>query len=116
MRDQRREERTAVNWIALIRLTDGTEIPCSVKDVSKAGMKVCVPQEQVLPHLLTLKIVGRDLVFLVEQAWRHQHHLGVSIRTVAKLPPKQAAESGSPSMQTPIEKHTKLGSRRRNFQ
>jgi hypothetical protein len=30
----RREERRETNWIALIRLPDGTEIPTTVKDIS----------------------------------------------------------------------------------
>ncbi|MDB5645774.1 MAG: hypothetical protein JWQ05_1443, partial [Methylobacterium sp.] len=40
----RREERSPTNWIATIRLRDGTEIPCTVKDVSKSGAKIGIPK------------------------------------------------------------------------
>lgn len=110
---QRREDRTEVSWIAVIRLPDGGEIPCSVKDVSTAGMKVCVPEEQPLPDAFMLKILGRELVFRVRKAWRRQHHVGVLIDGIAKLPPTQDVADGDPGPGSAGERHSRLGARPR---
>ncbi|MBB2961628.1 PilZ domain-containing protein [Methylobacterium sp. R2-1] len=81
----RREERTSTNWIALIRLFDGTEIPCNVKDISKSGAKLGVPETYVLPSAFMLRIVGRDFVLRVNLAWRRGNYAGVRIERIAKL-------------------------------
>lgn len=110
---QQREARTTVDWIAVIRLADGTEVPCSVKDVSSAGMKVSVSAGQALPDTFTLKIVGRNLVFRVKQTWRRQHQVGVLIEKIAKLPdPPDAANPRDPR-HADVNSHQRLGSRER---
>ncbi len=108
---QRREERTEVDWIAVMRLADGTEVPCAVKDISPAGMKVAIRADQALPETFALKIVGRDLVFRVRLAWRRHHHVGVLIEKIAKLPgPQDAAPVPAPA---PASEHARIGSRER---
>jgi hypothetical protein len=89
----RREDRNPTNWIAKIRLPDGTEIPCNVKDVSKSGAKVGIPSYHVLPETFMLRIIGRDFVCLVRLAWRRGDYAGVRIERVGKVaPPKPAHE------------------------
>lgn len=83
---QRRETRNPTNWIAVIRLLDGAEIPCTVKDVSVSGAKLGVPESVVLPHTFMLKVVGRDFVCLVKLAWRRGNFAGVRIERVGRLP------------------------------
>lgn len=83
---QRREERSPTNWIATIRFRDGTEIPCSVKDVSKSGARICVGANQALPPVFMLRIIGRDFLCLVRIAWRRGDYVGVRIERVGKLP------------------------------
>ncbi|WP_264049011.1 PilZ domain-containing protein [Methylobacterium flocculans] len=82
----RREERSPTNWIATIRLRDGTEIPCTVKDVSKSGAKIGVAASQVLPPVFMLRIIGRDFLCLVRLAWRRGDYVGVRIERVGKVP------------------------------
>lgn len=84
---ERREARKATNWIAMIRLFDGSEIPCNVKDISKSGAKLGVPSSWELPPAFMLKIVGRDFVMRVTLAWRRGNYAGVRIDRIAKLPP-----------------------------
>lgn len=108
-----REARTEVDWIAVLRLADGTEIPCSVKDVSSTGMKVSVSAGQALPDTFSLKIVGRNLVFRVKQAWRRQHQVGVLIEKIAKLPNPPAAASAPEMRRVDVSEHQRLGSRER---
>ncbi|WP_246732880.1 PilZ domain-containing protein [Methylobacterium sp. BTF04] len=81
----RREERNPTNWIATIRLRDGTEIACTVKDVSKSGARVGVPASQELPPVFTLRIVGRDFLCLVSLAWRRGDYAGVRIERIGKI-------------------------------
>lgn len=81
----RREERLPTNWIAMIRLFDGTEIPCTVKDISKSGAKLGVPGSAALPPGFMLKVVGRDFVLRVTLAWRRGNYAGVRIDRIAKL-------------------------------
>ncbi|MGU3362601.1 PilZ domain-containing protein [Methylobacterium sp. M6A4_1b] len=87
---ERREERNPTNWIATIRFRDGTEIPCSVKDVSKSGARICVGANQSLPPVFMLRIIGRDFLCLVRIAWRRGDFVGVRIERVGKVPPPAA--------------------------
>lgn len=99
----RREERSPTNWIATIRLRDGTEIPCTVKDVSKSGAKIGVSSHQALPPVFMLRIIGRDFLCLVRLAWRRGDYAGVRIERVGKVPnPAQAAEAVSTPGGRPI--------------
>lgn len=91
----RREERSPTNWIATIRLRDNTEIPCTVKDVSKSGAKIGVPSSQVLPDVFMLRIIGRDFLCLVRLAWRRGDYVGVRIERVGKVPKAPGTEDGS---------------------
>jgi hypothetical protein len=84
---KRREERNPTNWIATIRLRDGTEIPCNVKDVSKSGAKIGVPAREALPETFLLRIIGRDFLCQVRLAWRRGDYVGVRIERVGKVPP-----------------------------
>lgn len=105
----RREERTATNWIALIRLFDGTEIPCNVKDISKSGAKLGVPESYTLPAAFMLRILGRDFVLRVTLAWRRGNYAGVRIERIAKLPVPEEKKA-APVEQTP--NYSSIGSRR----
>ncbi|GAB6844084.1 hypothetical protein HNR00_001683 [Methylorubrum rhodinum] len=107
----RREARMATNWIAMIRLFDGTEIPCNVKDISKSGAKLGVPSSWELPATFMLKIVGRDFVMRVTLAWRRGNYAGVHIDRIAKLPP--AAEAPSEPSATATAEYNSIGSRAR---
>ena len=109
----RREERTSTNWIALIRLFDGTEIPCNVKDISKSGAKLGVPAAYELPSAFMIRIIGRDFVLRVNLAWRRGNYAGVRIERIAKLPVADekkavAVEPGS----KPNPNYSSIGSRR----
>ena len=79
------DERKDTNWIAMIRLMDGTEIPCNVRDISKSGAKLGVPQSYILPKRFMFKVIGRDFVCLVSLAWRKGDYAGVHIERVGKV-------------------------------
>lgn len=105
----RREDRSATNWIALIRLFDGTEIPCTVKDISKSGAKLGVPAAYELPASFMLRIVGRDFVLRVILAWRAGNYAGVRIERIAKLPVSEEKKA-EPGTQAP--NYRSIGTRR----
>ncbi len=106
----RREERTTTNWIAMIRLFDGTEIPCNVKDISKSGAKLGVPASYELPATFMIKILGRDFVLRVNLAWRRGNYAGVRIERIAKLPVPE--EKKAPASPEPTPDYRSIGSRR----
>ncbi len=106
----RREARMATNWIAMIRLFDGTEIPCNVKDISKSGAKLGVPSSWELPPAFMLKVVGRDFVMRVTLAWRRGNYAGVHIDRIAKLPPPVEAAA---SVATATSEYSSIGRRSR---
>lgn len=96
----RREERRETNWIALIRLPDGTEIPTTVKDISPSGAQLAVPSSYTLPERFMFKVIGRDFVCAVQMAWRRGDYAGVRIERVGKLASAQArrpVESAEPA-------------------
>lgn len=106
----RREERTATNWIALIRLFDGTEIPCNIKDISKSGAKLGVPEAYILPASFMLRILGRNFVLRVNLAWRRGNYAGVRIERIAKL---TVAEEKKPAATDQLPpNYSSIGSRR----
>lgn len=105
----RREERTVTNWIAMIRLFDGTEIPCNIKDISKSGAKLGVPEAYTLPASFMLRILGRDFVLKVNLAWRRGNYAGVRIERIAKLP---VAEEKKPVTVEQTPNYSSIGSRR----
>jgi hypothetical protein len=88
-----RAPRNETNWIGLIRTSEGTEIPCTVKDVSKTGAKIGVPASYELPERFMLKVVGKDFVCRVKLAWRRGHFAGLIIEQVGKVAPKSASVS-----------------------
>ncbi|KQQ27209.1 hypothetical protein ASF53_20165 [Methylobacterium sp. Leaf123] len=111
----RREERTSTNWIALIRLFDGTEIPCNIKDISKSGAKLGVPAAYELPAAFMIRIIGRDFVLRVNLAWRRGNYAGVRIERIAKLPvveEKKAPAAESAAKPVPNPNYSSIGSRR----
>lgn len=92
----RREDRNSTNWIANIRLPDGREIPCTVKDVSKSGAKLGIPSYHALPPSFLLRIIGRDFVCMVKLAWRRGDYVGVRIERVGKVAPARAEKAAQP--------------------
>lgn len=110
----RASERTDVDWISIIRLGGGTEIPCSIKDVSSSGMKVALSAEVDLPERFNIKVVGRDLVFNVRQAWRRGHFIGLTIQKIGKIPPPKQANNPEATSNTPTSDYNRIGARR-NF-
>lgn len=109
---ERREPRSETNWIATIRLLDGTEIPCNVKDISKSGARLGVPKSYALPDTFMLKVVGRNFVCLMKVAWRRGNYAGVRIERVGKLPgPPAVAAEPLPAKPT-VSTYQAIGSRR----
>ncbi|WP_292513227.1 PilZ domain-containing protein [Methylobacterium sp.] len=108
---ERREPRSETNWIALIRLLDGTEISCNVKDISKSGARLGVPSRYELPETFMLKVVGRNFVCLVKLAWRRGNYVGVRIERVGKLPDPVRVEEPAVANSTAPE-YKAIGSRR----
>ena len=85
----RREKRVGTNLVGTIRLPDGTELPCVIRDISQSGAKLGVPGSRALPERFMFKMNQRDLIFQVRLAWRRQHYAGVRIERIAKLQPGQ---------------------------
>ncbi|WP_283206663.1 PilZ domain-containing protein, partial [Methylobacterium gnaphalii] len=89
VRERRSEPRMPTNWIAKILLSSGEEIACTVKDVSKSGARLGLPDTVALPESFQLKVVGYDFLFNVRAVWRSGHCAGVRIeRFGRRLPPE----------------------------
>jgi hypothetical protein len=105
-----REARAETNWIGVIRTSEGIEIPCTVKDVSKTGARIGVPASYHLPETFMLRVLGKDFVCKVAMAWRKGNFVGVRIERIGKLPQKQAETIAD--SETVASKHQAIGSRR----
>ncbi|WP_264048542.1 PilZ domain-containing protein [Methylobacterium flocculans] len=105
-----REARAETNWIGVIRTSEGIEIPCTVKDVSKTGARIWVPASYHLPENFMLRVLGKDFVCKVAMAWRKGNFVGVRIERIGKLPQKQAETIAD--SETVASKHQVIGSRR----
>ena len=106
-----REARTDTNWIAVIRTSEGIEIPCTVKDVSKTGAKIGVPASYHLPENFMLRVLGKDFVCKVAMAWRKGNFVGVRIERIGKLPQRHA-ETVADAGKAAASQHQAIGSRR----
>ena len=82
----RREERRAKSWPALIRLEDGRELPCVVKDVSRSGARIILPTAFPMTRTFLLRIDERGLALQVRLAWRRDSACGVQIEKITRLP------------------------------
>ncbi|CAA2139592.1 MULTISPECIES: PilZ domain-containing protein [Methylobacterium] len=100
----RREDRNSTNWIANVRLPDGREIPCTVKDVSKSGAKLGIPAYHALPESFLLRIIGRDFVCMVKLAWRRGDYVGVRIERVGKVAPPRVRDEPPQPVATSLDK------------
>ncbi len=90
------EERTETSLVGVIRLNDGTAIPCMVKNLSPRGARLGISQTCRLPETFMFKINGRNFVCLVRLAWRQGNYAGVRIERVSKLPePNRPAHPAS---------------------
>lgn len=107
----RREERREVDWISVIRLPDGTECPCTIKDVSPSGLKICVAGSDQLPETFMIRVVGKQLVFRVRKAWQRDYYLGVTIEKIAKIPDPPAGQAETRAVHESTSRD-RLGSRR----
>lgn len=105
-----REARAETNWIGVIRTSEGIEIPCTIKDVSKTGARIGVPASYHLPETFMLRVLGKDFVCKVAMAWRKGNFVGVRIERIGKLPQKQAETIAD--SETVASKHQAIGSRR----
>lgn len=113
--ERRSEARTPTNWIGLILLRDGTEIPCTVKDVSKSGARLGLPDTVVLPDEFQLKVLGYAFLLRVRLVWRNGHCAGVRIERFGKAPPPAPAPEEPKAPAKPAENYIVLGSRRSRF-
>ena len=111
---EERATRAETNWIALIRTSEGVEIPCSVKDVSKTGAKIGVPASYPLPDSFMLKVLGKDFVCRVSLAWRRGHFAGVRIEQIGKIAQRPPAlpKQSDVSQCTLGAQHKAIGSHR----
>lgn len=109
---ERREPRSETNWIALIRLPDGTELSCNIKDISKSGARIGVPEAYELPDTFMLKVIGRNFVCLVKLAWRRGNYAGVRIERVGKLPDPPRHEESTEKTPAEIAAYKAIGTRR----
>lgn len=110
--NNRASERTDVDWISIIRLGDGSEIPCSIKDVSSPGMKLALSSEVSLPDTFNIRVVGRDLIFNVRQAWRRSHFVGVTILKIGKMPVPKPVPAPDVATSTAAADYNRIGVRR----
>lgn len=79
-----RAPRSDTNWAGVIRTTDGLEIGCKIKNVSKTGAKIAVSEAYHLPETFMLKF-GKDFVLRVRLAWRKGNFAGLKVEQITKL-------------------------------
>lgn len=79
-------------------------------------MKVALPSDVAIPDTFNIRVVGRDLIFNVQQAWRRGHFVGLTILKIGKLPaPKQEQEpEPDAATNTNTPDYKRIGTRR-NF-
>ena len=67
--------------LATIRLDDGEEIPCVLRDLSLTGAKLAVSRRYRLPAVFCLVVHGREVAFPVQRAWQRGDFAGVMLVT-----------------------------------
>ena len=103
--------RNDTNLIATIRTFDGTEFPCTVKDISKTGARIGLPSSYQLPDSFMLKVIGKDFVCRVSLAWRKGNFVGVHIEQFGKVASK-VRNVEEAKIQAPEPSYKAIGVRR----
>lgn len=65
--------------LASIRLDNGEEIPCVIRDLSVSGAKLAVSARYALPAHFSIIVQGRDRAFPVRRVWRRGDLVGVTL-------------------------------------
>lgn len=110
---RRAHERRNVEWISIIRHEDGSEFPCTIKDVSAAGMRLALSELIPLEEMFFVKVVGKNLVFRVRRVWRRQHHAGLAIIAIGKLQQPHVPADKRPSEGPSPQGYIRIGGRQR---
>jgi len=79
-----RSPRSETDWPGAIRTSDGLEIQCKIKNVSKTGAKVEVSEAYYLPETFLLKF-GKNFVCRVRLAWRRGRFTGLKVEQISKI-------------------------------
>ena len=82
----RREARKNVSWVGHIKLHDGADLPCAIKDVSKSGAKIVVHSSFALSKSFDLIIDERNLILSVTVRWRQGNFVGIQIDRIRRIP------------------------------
>ena len=87
-----RGDRITTMRLATIRLDDGEEIPCVLRDLSQTGAKLAVSRRYRLPATFYLVVHGREVAFPVRRAWQRGDFAGVML---AAASPSEARRPGT---------------------
>ena len=81
----RRERRTPTSFVGTIRLPNGDDISCIVKDASKSGLRLGIPPSYELARTFFVKVAERGVAMRVRLMWREGGYAGVAIEKIIKL-------------------------------
>ncbi|MGU3540401.1 PilZ domain-containing protein [Methylobacterium sp. A54F] len=77
--ERRRSPRRQTAIPALVRLDDGTEMSCMIRDVSKGGARLGVAPQAELPNDFYLVMKSSGQAMPVRLIWRQGNYAGISI-------------------------------------
>lgn len=74
-------DRVPTMRLATLRLNDGEESPCVIRDLSLMGAKLSVSGRYKLPALFHLIVHGYEAAFPVRRVWQRGDLAGVTLVT-----------------------------------
>lgn len=76
MLERRSQSRTHLNVVGKISIEEHQSLPCIVFDRSTAGVRVTLPDAELVPNFFVLTIVLTGEVLVCSAAWRRGDEIG----------------------------------------
>ena len=86
MFDRRSSPRTLLNETGSISVDEHRSLPCMVYDRSVGGIRITLPEADIVPDRFVLSLKASDEVLICRAVWRKLEEIGAATET-SELPP-----------------------------
>jgi hypothetical protein len=91
MFERRSASRTLLNETGSISVDEHRSLPCIVYDRSLGGVRVALPEAEIVPDSFVLSIDASSEILVCSAVWRKAEEIGATASGVASLHPGRPA-------------------------
>lgn len=83
MFERRSSPRTLLNETGSISVDEHHSLPCMVYDRSTGGVRITLPEADIVPDHFVLSIKASDEILICRAVWRNLEEIGAATETAA---------------------------------